>query len=607
MVRQRYNQKPKLRKAIAVTLCASIVLQHQGALSAAKSADEVFTPATEANDGEGFMAWLHATIIENPLAISVKSRSVPDRQIAGTKEKHPAAKLQEPPPLDAVNLQTQQCRVRTLASYMRLRTQGEIVPREFDADIISCLELVAVSSPKRYDDSDGYLKWWNRNKVSLMTRWQGEWLYLNVETILASTYIHYKVETTKDDKEGFSNWIRAAIEDGGDGSFYSNAVFHAVSAATEAASFTGDLAKGALIAGPIAGLFTAYLMVVMTPLNERMRLAGNRHLGRFGVWLKKIFFVPSAAAKMKFTPAQVEALQKVLRMSPDEFKSFDIMVKELWIAMEQGLNSSIPPGMQQGRNLFSDAFIFRMKDFAGTFQLAMTAATTNLQMSEASFSRMLAGKSQEQQAAIDRLTQDLGDKNFEKLKLEKAGQSVEQVSKEMFEISRMLETHGVRPSLIDQFLHYRTLQVGFLRTAITGLSAHILHDGQFFESTVDIPPEAQAKYDKIREHWQIDYFRDLFWTEIQASLKELDIEIGQIKKIGDEAKRGTTQKPVDPANLAETEADKEALKKAAGEGARTSSRLGELKIQGDEKRTQQLAEPAESRNVKEAARTGRHK
>jgi len=229
-----------------------------------------------------------------------------------------------------------------------------------------------------YLNKNEYMKWWNQNKGRFLTRdFMTNWKDRTIAEFIATTWAEATISLASEKQDKgiiYRNLIQPM----------NNPRVKAVCSTLLAISggaglFALGILRGAVVAGPMAGIVGAYLEPVVRPIREKFGVWGARELRKPALWLQRI-----SNDQKKLVADSVTAKAALAGLN-DEIRALDFSgmtreqaaanwaaLKTNWMNINQGWVESLPPYMRDGRGFALDADFFRPINFAAQMDIFET-------------------------------------------------------------------------------------------------------------------------------------------------------------------------------------------------------------------------------------------
>jgi hypothetical protein len=402
---------------------------------------------------------------------------------------------------------------------------------------------------KLIDDPGDYLNYFRQNRMQLLAAAQVPGLPpINWQMLLAQTYLKYKIEKTKatENPATFISWLETVIN---------HPYVQSISYGTWASllfgylvirrgfSFAGGVAYGAMVAGPAAGAVNAGLNPIVTPVNQKLTVIGQKYIGPAGMWLNSKLFDGSATdSELKTASEAVEKVKAIVEgrsyeLSNRQGEANRQVFNKMWNRLNY-LFGLVPEAYRGGRDRMADLLILRQRDFAASATNSYNGAEVQRLAAENLLSRVINGGADMRavEAAAAELYSGLEQHSrFNPNNTNSDGQALIENGK------RALQTLGASESQLERIVsHYRNAVV-FQRQAATFLAGQMIHDAMF----ADTIQGAREFYDTISRNTALSYLHGLMRQEIADIASELKFQIDarkELKQIEGTSKKNIAEK-----------------------------------------------------------------
>lgn len=404
-------------------------------------------------------------------------------------------------------------------------------------------------------DQDDFLSWWNRRKIALLRARHQLEAGTSVQSFFAQVYAIYLVETQPKPEEE----IKKVIEN--ESIQAKSAVIIGVMAGVAGGTvyFVAGIIKGALIAGPAAGIVSAGLEKGVSPLRQKASLIGNRRLAWLNVWLNTVLFREKDISEetksgIEMLSQKTEPTRKLLQSmkydaDPHEVIKTTQLLQDYYNEAAQVWDSGNPEIFRHGRAVLNDG-LQKTRDYGHFILAAVTSAETfqqGLERQIEALERKSAG-SAELLERIERYLNTLKEEfYFETRDTELAQKLHDQVVQH----EQALKSMGVSEKDIASLLGRQRNLLAAQRQAATLVTNSLLVDLQYKELNRDMPKKIAEMYAMFRTGFGINYFHAEFQSQVIPLLEQLGIKIETAKT--EIAKKEKRKKKSPAASQASTE------------------------------------------------------
>ena len=458
---------------------------------------------------------------------------------ANVSAKLPSARLQQRAAAAAKRLQTPEdlasatalvnlAKTRELKTYFAQGgTHSEV------SDLHSDLSAVIFANARIgfIDNRSEFEEWFKKNETAiLMAAQKAEGVTL--QKIVTESYLAYMVTIAeeKSDLPGVLLKLQDLIQ------HPATIATGSLAAAYGTFAFVRDLVKGAVVAGPGAGIVGALVEPIVRPIRERAAVIGNRLLGDRGARLAER--LNSERESLIETRSQIEARERArqatvrlmarrgLEMTPAQANENMERLKSSWNDAKQIWESTHTGGYRDGRAYTSDNLILRPHALVTTLISSVVGREVFRQGIESTLDRMLAQTSdrarmnevaerfmQEVKAAAHANATAPTSSYVKKIKASRA--ELLELGATEYQLNRISENLGSEMALYKQ-------------AAVTLASAS-LYELMYPEFNRELAPETAKAYDLFKSHYCFDYFEAEFRTESVKILNQLGLDLKAAK------------------------------------------------------------------------------
>lgn len=380
------------------------------------------------------------------------------------------------------------------------------------------------------NDIGSFESWWATNKTPVLFA-RGKMQSRNLQGFFTESFIDFK--KSDNNPSALPTWMSGVI---------SNPTVVQISLTSflvvyGTASFFGNIIRGAMTAGPAAGVVGALVDPVVRPFRENASTAGSRLLGGTGVKINEWFARRSrkAAAKqlsglhegVADAEGVVERTRARLKtqgydLTPEDYAANLEYLQSSWGETNRiwsNINNSI---FKDGRSLVTDAVVNRPLVFATTITASATAAEVFHQGISANIDRIIARtglpwktidtSARELMVAIDRAEQtDVVD-------IAKAQADVQLAKQALLAL-------GAGEIQIDEIMTGRSRELSFVRQIIGSLAANVFHDEQYEEFNKSLPEIIRDAQIAMRKSLSIDYFHHEYGVKVTEILNAMHLKV----------------------------------------------------------------------------------
>ena len=391
------------------------------------------------------------------------------------------------------------------------------------------------------DDPKGFNKWWPGKRANLLLTRQLMGENVSLQLFLVQVYTAFKRDMAENAKDPaiFIRWLEMVI---------TNPIVRTVSETTynlvaNIFSFVSGIVWGALIAGPLGGMMTAFVEGIIRPLREKLGVLGNRIFAKPGVALNSMLFDQGAVgdAKEALNAAkeaanQMRELARSLgyEMTAQQYTENVNRIQEAWNLANQLWLKTQPASYQMGRNVLTDAMFFRPIQFSVSTLQGVQTAELHKQAIEATVDRIRA------QSPSPQLVEKVADTLCEQLKEEMANEKVNPKASEaaranVNEAMESLEKLGASSKQIERIVQAQKNLLMGARHAAASLAAQVFHDFEFSEYNRIMPETIYKGYMVMRESFALDFFHREYARAVVDILELLEFKIEVASKTLQEA------------------------------------------------------------------------
>ncbi len=349
---------------------------------------------------------------------------------------------------------------------------------------------------------------------------------LNWQIFMAQAYTQYKIEKTQATQypRKFIEWISKVVSN----PYVEWASWKTWAAIVGVYLFVKGVASGALIAGPAAGAVNSALNPLVTPINQKLAVIGNKYLGRVGMVLNSWLFDGAAkkeAAEMEKAKEAVNGMRSILegesyKISGENWSLNMRRLYKVWNHLGY-LFSLVPDAYRGGRDLLGYLTIMRPKDFAQSATNSLNAAEVHRQGAESIVDRLIMIQPANASAlqAVSESLLELAQKQIEAER--NAPERVAEFSEAIAEGKAELARLGATAEQINRiFENYRKAFI-FKRQAATVLAVQFLHDAMYAETLRG----AQKIYNEMLNNHSLNYLHKEFKAEVAEILDRIDFKL----------------------------------------------------------------------------------
>ena len=381
------------------------------------------------------------------------------------------------------------------------------------------------------DDPKGFNKWWPGKRANLLLTRQLMGENVSLQLFLVQVYTAFKRDMAENAKDPaiFIRWLEMVI---------TNPVVRTVSETTynlvaNIFSFVSGIVWGALIAGPLGGMMTAFVEGIIRPLREKLGVLGNRIFAKPGVALNSMLFdqgavgdAKEALAAAKESANQMRELARSLgyEMTAQQYTENVNRIQEAWNLANQLWLKTQPASYQMGRNVLTDAMFFRPIQFSVSTLQGVQTAELHKQAIEATVDRIRA------QSPSPEFVEKVADTLCEQLKEEMANEKSNPKASEaartnVNEAMQALEKLGASQKQIERIVQAQKNLLMGARHAAASLAAQVFHDFEFSEYNRIMPETIYKGYMVMRESFALDFFHKEYARAVVDILELLEFKI----------------------------------------------------------------------------------
>jgi hypothetical protein len=385
----------------------------------------------------------------------------------------------------------------------------------------SFLELINANARIGFiDDAPAFTEFWKQNKAEILRAPPTVGAKpLNWQMFLAQTYTSYKIQKTKAhlNPSGLMQWMNGVVNN----PWVNWASVGTAVAVMYSLNFVTGILKGAMIAGPAAGAVNSGINPIMTPVNQKLTIIGNKYFGPTGMKLNALFFDTKEMKASEESAKSKEAINGLRHLI--EGRSYDIS-SENWRTNMKALQKHwnkinflwglLPDAYKGGRSIMADLTIRSTRDFAQATTNSINASEVQRQGAESILDRMIA------KGANALAVEDAGQKLVETIKdqtkidrehPERSKENQPRIESGKADLIRL----GASPEQAERFVeNYRKAYV-FERQAAAMLVGQVIHDAMYSDTIKG----AESVYNEFLKNQSLNY--------MHGQLKEAVVEILQ--------------------------------------------------------------------------------
>lgn len=405
------------------------------------------------------------------------------------------------------------------------------------------------------DDEQDFLEYWaaHKSEILKLPRLTGQGP-LTWQGFLADAYTRYKIDKS-DGIEGVVGWLTSVVNN----PYVEWGSWKTWAYATGALLFVSGVLKGALIAGPTAGAINAAINPIMTPINQKLAVKGNKYLGPVGMKLNSWLFdgkdtkTQSVEAKEAVSGLRALIEGRSYSISETSWGSGMKSLYQYWNNLNF-LYSLVPDAYKGGRDRMADFAIRYPRDFAQGATVAISAAETQRQGAEGILDRMIAKGANAQ--SVESLGQTLASQIEQQMKIEL--DHPEKATAMQVDIDRAQAQFVQLGATTEQAARYveNTRKVFvFQRQAASMLAGQLIHDMMYSDTIKG----AEKVYNDFLRTTGLDYMHAAMKDSVSEILNRLEFKVEV--KASAAAMASEAPAPAKASESSSSPAEKSALEK----------------------------------------------
>lgn len=455
--------------------------------------------------------------------------------------------------------------LRPLSLYFEDGGTADEIAR-FNADF----DNVALANQKiKFAQSDltQFMVYWKNVETSVLVSARAKNSNPDLEDLFAEQYFAYKTLLAKNKKSPLIriNWLQSVLAN----PYVHYIGYGALVGIGGALNFGFTTVRGAIVAGPAAGIVGAGVEPVVRPIREKATVLGNEYLGDLGIRLAQA--LNSKAGNAQDAQRELERIEAEIneaRGAAHEAQllqnsmGYDVtakatlenmeLLRRIWIKTNTVWGKVNGASYQAGRDVFTNAFNQRPQMDGIQVTTSMTAAEVAQQGVEGQIQTIAIDTGRPRREVAEAVVTllksiDLRDTAEESVNSEDAKAKVESAEKSLRDM-------GADEFVISRLVKLRMDQLIFTRNTAHALAANWLRESSYAEYNTELPPEAQKVVKVLREGYCLNYFHQQFRDEVVRIVKEMGFQVEEASSVINFAKTELGAIMIDEQQKAEAEA-----------------------------------------------------